>query len=130
MGWLGWVELSLFFYFLDSGRQNITIIELIIHFPDSGGLGLIIYFPHSERRSGEIVSPRQTAIDKTNDGVVNSERRARVRGSDPLSGHSVHNTATNTWRAPARRLIQKHLSTGGGWKTDGTSGRSLSGRKK
>ena len=58
-------------------------------------------------RSGEIPSPRQTSIDKTSDCVINSERGALVRGSDPPSGHSVHNTAGNTWRAPARRLLQK-----------------------
>ena len=63
-------------------------------------------------RSGEIPSPRETSIDKTNDCVMNSERGALVRGSDPPSGHSVHNTAGYTWRAPARRLIQKYLFTG------------------
>ena len=59
-------------------------------------------------RSGEIPSPRQTSIDKTSDCVINSERGALVRGSDPPSGHSVHNTAGDTWRAPVRRLIRKH----------------------
>ena len=63
-------------------------------------------------RSGKIPSPRQTSIDKTYDFILNSERGALSRGSDPPSGHSVHNTAGDTWRAPARRLIQKHLSTG------------------
>ena len=63
-------------------------------------------------RSGEIPSPRWTSIDKTNDCVMNSERGALVRGSDPPSGHSVHNTAGDTWTAPARRLIQKYLFTG------------------
>ena len=29
-----------------------------------------------------------------------------VRGSDPPSGHTVENTAGDTWRAPARRLTQ------------------------
>ena len=38
-----------------------------------------------------------------------SERGALVRGSDTPSGHSVHKTAGDTWRAPARRLIQTHL---------------------
>ena len=33
-------------------------------------------------RSGEIPSPRQTSIDKTNDCVMNSERSALVGGSD------------------------------------------------
>ena len=60
-------------------------------------------------RSGEILSPRQTSIDKTNDCAMKSERVALVRGSNPPSGHSVHNTAGDTWRAPARRLIQTHL---------------------
>ena len=60
-------------------------------------------------RSGEIPSPRQTSIDKTNDCAMKSERGAFVRGSNPPSGHSVHKTAGDTWRAPARRLIPKHL---------------------
>ena len=47
-------------------------------------------------RSGEIPSPRQTSIDKTNDCVMNSERGAIVRCSEPPSGHSVHNTAGDT----------------------------------
>ena len=34
-------------------------------------------------RSGEIPSPWQTSIDKTNDCVMNSEQSAPVRGSDP-----------------------------------------------
>ena len=59
-------------------------------------------------RIGEIPSPRQTSIDKNNDCFMKSERGALVTGSDPLSGHSVHNTAGDTWRAPARRLMQKH----------------------
>ena len=61
-------------------------------------------------RSGEIPSPPQISIDKTDDCVMKSERGALVRGSDPPSGHSVHNTAGDTWRAPARCLIQKHLA--------------------
>ena len=63
-------------------------------------------------RSGEIPSPRQTSIDKTKDCFMNSDRGALARGSNPPFGHSVHNTAGHTWRAPARRVIQKHLSTG------------------
>ena len=62
-------------------------------------------------RSVEILSPGQTSIDKTNDCAMNSERGALVRGSNPPYGHSVHITACDTWRAPARRLIQTHLST-------------------
>ena len=57
-------------------------------------------------RSGKIPSPRQTSIDKTNDCAKKSERGAFVRSSDPPSGHSVHKTGGDTWRAPARRLIQ------------------------
>ena len=34
-------------------------------------------------RSGEIPSPRQTSTDQTDDGVMNFERGALVRGSDP-----------------------------------------------
>ena len=37
------------------------------------------------------------------------ERGAVVRGYDPPSGHSVRKTAGDTWRAPARRLIQALL---------------------
>ena len=57
-------------------------------------------------RRGDIAGLRQTSIDKNNDSVMKSERGAPVRGSDPPSGHSVHNTAGDTWRAPTRRLIQ------------------------
>ena len=60
-------------------------------------------------RSGEIPSPRQTSIDKTNDCAMKSERGALVKGSDPPSGHSVHKTTGDRWRAHARRLIQRHL---------------------
>ena len=56
-------------------------------------------------RNGEIPSPRQTSIDKTNDCAMKSERGAFARGFDPPSGHSVHLTAGDTWRALARRLI-------------------------
>ena len=60
-------------------------------------------------RSGEIPSPGQTSIDKTNDCTMKSERGALVRGSDPSSGQSVNQTTGDRWRAPARRLIQTHL---------------------
>ena len=60
-------------------------------------------------RSGEIPSLRQTSIDKTNDCAMKSERGALVRGPDPPSGHRVHETTSDTWRTPARRLIQTHL---------------------
>ena len=76
-------------------------------------------------RSGEIPSPRQTSIDKTNDCVMSSERDALVRGSDPPSGHRVHNTAGDTWRAPARRLIQKYLFTTRPEKSVGRRGQPL-----
>ena len=59
--------------------------------------------------SGEIPSPRQTDIDKTNDCAMKSERGELVRGSDSPSGHSVHKKAGDTWRAPAMRLIETHL---------------------
>ena len=52
-------------------------------------------------RSGEIPSPGQTSSDKTNYGAMKSERGAPVRGSDPLSGHTVHKTTGDRWRAPA-----------------------------
>ena len=60
-------------------------------------------------RSGEIPSPGQTSSDKTNDCAMKSEQGALVRVSDPPSGHSVHKTTGDRWRAPARRLIQTHL---------------------
>ena len=60
-------------------------------------------------RSGEIPSPGQTFSDKTNDCAMKSDRGAPVRGSDPPSGHSVHKTTGDRWRAPSRRLIQTHL---------------------
>ena len=59
--------------------------------------------------SGEISSPGQTSMDETNDCAMKCERGALVKGSDPPSGHSVHNTAGDTWRARARRLIQTRL---------------------
>ena len=77
-------------------------------------------------RSGDIPSPRQMSIDKTNYCAMKSERGARcvpcavchalVRGSDPPSGHSVHKTTGDTWRAPARHLIRTHLGAAV-WKT-------------
>ena len=60
-------------------------------------------------RSGEIPSPGQTSIDKTNDCAMKSERGAPVRGSYPPFGHTVHKTTGDRRRAPARRLIQTHL---------------------
>ena len=60
-------------------------------------------------RSAEIPSPRQTSNDKTDDCVMKSERGAFVKVSNPPSGRSVHNTAGDTWPAPARRMIQTHL---------------------
>ena len=42
-------------------------------------------------RSGEIPSPGQTSIDKTNDCAVKSERSALVRGSDPPFGQCSQN---------------------------------------
>ena len=52
-------------------------------------------------RSGEIPSPRETSMDKTNACVMKSERGALVRSSDPPSGHSVLKTTGDRWRAPA-----------------------------
>ena len=60
-------------------------------------------------RSGEIPSPRQTSIDKTNDCAMKSEQGVLVRGSDHPSRHSVHKTTGETWWAPAGRQIQTHL---------------------
>ena len=57
-------------------------------------------------RRGEIPSPGQTSIDKTNDRAMKYERGAFVRGSDLSSGHSVYKTTGDRLRAPARRLIQ------------------------
>ena len=60
-------------------------------------------------RSGDITSARQASVDKTNDSVMNYERGALVRGSDPPSGHSVYKTAGDTRQAPARSLMQTLL---------------------
>ena len=80
-------------------------------------------------RNCEIVSPRQTSIDKTNDCAVKSERGALVRGSDPPSGHSVQKTTGDGWRAPTRRLMQTHLGAAV-YKTGDENYRSLSDGKK
>ena len=77
---------------------------------------------------GENPSPRQTSTDKTNDCAMKSERCALVRGSDPPSGHSVHKTAGDTWRVPARRQIQKLLGAAV-WKTGDKKSRSLRWQK-
>ena len=79
-------------------------------------------------RSGEIPSPRQTSVDKSNVCVMKSERGALVRGSDPPSGHSVYKTTGGTWRAPARRLIQTHLGAAV-WKSGDKMSRSFSDAK-
>ena len=34
---------------------------------------------------------------------------AVIRGSNPPSGHTVHQTGGGTWQAPAMRLMQKHI---------------------
>ena len=61
---------------------------------------------------------------------MRSEWGTLVRGSDPPSGYSVHNTAGDTWQAPARCLTQIHLAAGV-YKTDGKKSRSLfDGKKK
>ena len=60
----------------------------------------------------------------TTDCVMNSERGALVRRSIPPSGHSVHNTAGDMWRTPARRLIQRYLFNDV-YKTDDSNSQSL-----
>ena len=60
-------------------------------------------------RSGEMPSPGQTSIDKTNDCAMKPERGALVGGSDPPSGHSVHKTTGDRRRTSARRPIQTQL---------------------
>ena len=62
------------------------------------------------KRSGQVPSPEQTSIDKTNDCVMKSERGALVRGSNPPQGHSVHTMVGDMWRTPARRLIKNMWS--------------------
>ena len=53
----------------------------------------------SKRRDSESA----TDIDRTknHDPAMKSERGAMDRGRNPPSGHSVHKTAGDTWRAPA-----------------------------
>ena len=80
-------------------------------------------------RSGEIPSPGQTSMDKTNDYAVKFERGALVRGSDLPFGHSVHKTTGDRWRAPARRLIQPLLGAAV-YETGDRNSRSLSDGKK
>ena len=40
---------------------------------------------------------------------MKSEPGAPVRGSDPPPDRSLHDTAGDTWLAPARRVIQTRL---------------------
>ena len=55
-------------------------------------------------------SESSTDLDRQNQSNnMKSERGALVRGSDPPSGHSPHETAGDTWRAPAKRIIQTHV---------------------
>ena len=78
---------------------------------------------NSKRRDSESSTGRHRS--KISDCVMKSERDALVRGSDPPSGHTVHNTVDKR-RAPARRrLMQEHLAAGV-LKTDGNKSRSLS----
>ena len=65
--------------------------------------------PRKKFQTSKKCRKNELSIDKTNDCVMNSERGALVRGSIPPSGHSVHNTAGDMWRTPARRLIQRYL---------------------
>ena len=80
-------------------------------------------------RSGEIPSPGQTTIGKTNNCAMKSDRGALVRGSNPPSGHSVHKSTGDRWRAPARRLIQVLLGAAV-LKTSDKISRSLSDGKR
>ena len=64
-------------------------------------------------RSGEIPSPRQTSVDKTNDCVMKFERGALVRGSDPPSGHSARMTAGVVYVAVAGQAFE--TKTFGRW---------------
>ena len=56
-------------------------------------------------RSGQVLCPRATSIDKIDDCVMNSERSALVRGSDPHPRVTVvtHWPVGDMWRALARR---------------------------
>ena len=72
-------------------------------------------------RSGEILSPGPTSIDKTNDCAMKAERGAPVRGFDPPSGDTVLKTTgeeagagqasdTNTfWSLLCRKQARKNL---------------------
>ena len=63
-------------------------------------------------RSGKIPSSRQTSIHKTNDSVSWLLNEVRSLGASTHRLVSVHNTTGDTWRALARRLIQKYLFMG------------------
>ena len=82
---------------------------------------------HSKRRDSE----SSTDIDRQNQRLRHESwaGRARYRGPDPPSGHSVCTTAGDAWRAPARCLVQKK---NGHWcvETDNKSSRSPSDGKK
>ena len=75
---------------------------------------------------------RLRALDihrSTQTRLMKSERGALVRGSDPPSGHSVHKTAGDTWRAPARRLNTNTFGRGCA-ETGDKKSRSLSDCRK
>ena len=80
-------------------------------------------------RSAEIPSPRQISTDKTNDCVMNYERGALVRGSDPPYGQRVHTMAGDMWRALTRRMTKKQLAAGV-HQTDDKMSPSVSNGKK
>ena len=54
-------------------------------------------------RNGEIPSPRQTPIDKTNDRITKSELGALVRDSDPRSGQRSQRPVKRGGRRPGVR---------------------------
>ena len=81
---------------------------------------------NSKRRDSE----SSTDIDPQNLRLRHeSERDALFRGSDPPSGHIVHTTVGDMWRAPTRRLIRKHSAVVCRKQTT-KKYRSLSDRKK
>ena len=83
-------------------QRHRTHIDVDPHIFCAGQTRTIFMKPQYPRRRSEI--SREILTDKTNDRVMNPERGALVRDSDPFKWHSVHTKAGDMWRAPGSRM--------------------------